>query len=331
MTGPNHRKRPVKASTPKKKTAKARKAKAPKAKSKASKPKAAKPKAPKPKPKAAKSKAPKPKPKASKPKAAKPKASKPKAAKPKAPKPKASKPKAAKPKAPKPKASKPKAVKPKASNPKAAKPKPKASKRPKVRQRDTFPGKHAPTLPASRAPSLRQIRARLGTDVVARQFGVPTATVRRWLSQGLPQSRNAAFKAFAEKQAAIPTLVKSKQKKQLVRRRAENRQAGALAAKATRLQKASQWRGSPGISRNAAEMWAALPRATGERVLNIRALLLQGAAVPNQTDALRQMLDEDDDRALAFLAECEALGLSPAAARSAYFSPKARKVGAMPG
>jgi len=290
MTGPNHRKRPVKASAPKKKTAKARKAKAPKA--------------------------------------AKPKASKPKAAKPKAAKPK---PKAAKPKASKPKAVKPKAVKPKAAKPKAAKTKPKASKRPKVHQRDTFPGKHAPTLPASRAPSLRQIRARLGTDVVARQFGVPTATVRRWLSQGLPQSRTAAFKAFAEKQAAIPTLVKSKQKKQLVRRRAENRQAGALAAKATRLQKASQWRGSQGISRNAAEMWAALPRATGERVLNARVFFLQEAALPNQTDALRQMLDVGDDRALAFLEVCEALGLSRAEARSAYFSPKARKVGAMPG
>ena len=297
MTGPNHRKRPVKASAPKKKTAKARKAKAPKAK-----------------------------PKASKPKAAKPKASKPKAVKPKA-----SKPKAVKPKAAKPKASKPKAAKPKAAKPKAVKTKPKAPKRPKVRQRDTFPGKHAPTLPASRAPSLRQIRARLGTDVVARQFGVPTATVRRWLSQGLPQSRNAAFKAFAEKQAAIPTLVKSKQKKQLVRRRAENRQAGALAAKATRLQKASQWRGSQGISRNAAEMWAALPRATGDRVLNARVFFLQEAALPNQTDALRQMLDVGDDRALAFLEVCEALGLSRAEARSAYFSPKARKVGAMPG
>jgi len=82
---------------------------------------------------------------------------------------------------------------------------------------------------------------------------------------------------------------------------------------------------------NAAEMWAALPRATGERVLNARMFFLQEAALPNQTDALRQMLDLADARALEFLKVCEELGLAPAAARSAYFSPKARKVGAMPG
>ena len=166
---------------------------------------------------------------------------------------------------------------------------------------------------------LLEIRKRIGTEAIAAHFGVPAPTVRRWFSQGFPKARQAKLDAFTARQATIPKPIKAKQRKQLAKRRVKIRSVAAQKGFATRLQN------QHGISREAAELWTETPRKQTDQLLNVRVALLGSMALPDSGDMLQELAARKDKRMLKFLEFAEHLGFTSRQARTAFFSPVARK------